>query len=51
MARAGRILVWIAVAIVALLVALILFIALFDWNRVRPWMDQKLSSAVGRSVA
>jgi uncharacterized protein involved in outer membrane biogenesis len=51
MTRAGRILVWIAVAIVALLIALILFIWLFDWNRARPWMDQKLSSAVGRPVA
>jgi uncharacterized protein involved in outer membrane biogenesis len=51
MARAGRILMWIAVAIIALLVVLILFIWLFDWNRARPWMDQKLSSAVGRPVA
>jgi uncharacterized protein involved in outer membrane biogenesis len=51
MARAGRILVWIAVAIVALLVALILFIALFDWNHARPWIDQRVSSSLGRPFA
>ncbi|MGH8190932.1 MAG: AsmA family protein [Rhodanobacteraceae bacterium] len=51
MARAGRILLWIVVAIVALLVALILFITLFNWNRLRPWMGQKLGSSIGRPVA
>lgn len=51
MTRAGRILIWIVAAIVALLVAAILFIALFNWNHARPWLDQRLSSAIGRPVA
>lgn len=51
MTRAGRILIWIVVAIAALLVALILFVALFDWNRARPWLDQRLGNSIGRPVA
>ncbi|HLI18106.1 MAG TPA: AsmA family protein [Rhodanobacteraceae bacterium] len=51
MALAGRILIWIVVAIAVLLIAAVLFIALFNWNSVRPWMGQKLSSSVGRPVA
>jgi len=51
MTRLGRILIWIVVAIVALLIAFILFIALFDWNRARPWIDQRVSSSLGRPFA
>ena len=51
MTRAGRILIWIVVAIVALLVAAVLFVALFNWNHARPWLDQRLSSSIGRPVA
>lgn len=51
MTRAGRILIWIVIAIAALLIAAVLFIALFNWNRARPWLDQRLSSSAGRPVA
>lgn len=51
MALARRILIWIVAAIAALIVAAILFIALFDWNRARPWLDQRLGAAIGRPVA
>lgn len=50
MTRAGRILIWIVVAIAALLVAVVLFVALFNWNNARPWLDQRLSASIGRSV-
>jgi len=51
MALARRILIWIVVLIAALIVAAILFIALYDWNRARPWLDQRLSASIGRPVA
>jgi uncharacterized protein involved in outer membrane biogenesis len=51
MTRTGRILIWIVVAIAALLVALVLFVALFNWNRARPWLDQRLTASIGRQVA
>jgi uncharacterized protein involved in outer membrane biogenesis len=51
MTRAGRILIWIVVAIAVLLVALVLFVALFNWNSARPWLDQRLSASIGRPVA
>ena len=51
MTRAGRILIWIVVAIAVLLVAIVLFVALFNWNNARPWLEQRLSTSIGRSVA
>jgi uncharacterized protein involved in outer membrane biogenesis len=51
MTRTGWILTWIVAAIGALLIALVLFIALFNWNRARPWLGQKLSSSIGRPMA
>jgi len=51
MTRTGWILTWIVAAIGALLVALVLFIALFNWNRARPWLGQKLGSSIGRPMA
>src|SRR5690348_24610 len=51
MALARRILIWIVVIIAALIVAAILIVALFDWNRARPWLGQRLSASVGRTVA
>lgn len=51
MTRAGRILIWIVVAIAVLLVAMVLFVALFNWNRARPWLDQRLTASIGRPVA
>ena len=51
MTRAGRILIWIVVAIAVLLVAIVLFVALFNWNNARPWLDQRLSTSIGRPVA
>ncbi|HET7161616.1 MAG TPA: AsmA family protein [Rhodanobacteraceae bacterium] len=51
MTRTGWILTWIVAAVGALLIALVLFIALFNWNRARPWLDQRLGSSIGRPVA
>lgn len=51
MIAARRVLLWIVGIVVALLVIAVLFIALFDWNRARPWIDGKVSAAIGRPFA
>lgn len=49
MKRRSRILVWIAACILALIVVLVVIVATFDWNRARPWLDRKVSAAMGRT--
>lgn len=44
-------LIWLAGIVLALIVIAILFVALFDWNRARPWIDGKVSAAIGRPFA
>lgn len=50
MTRGIRILTWIVGVIIALIVIAIIFIALFDWNRAKPWLDRTLSTAIGRPL-
>lgn len=51
MRRGRKILAWILGIIVLLIVALILFIAFFDWNRLKPTINAKVSEAIGRPFA
>jgi hypothetical protein len=44
-----KILAWIVGVLLVLVVALILFVAFFDWNRLKPTIDDKVSAAIGRS--
>jgi len=37
--------------LVAILVIAVIFIATFDWNRARPWLDEKASDALDRPFA
>ena len=46
--RIGKIIAWLLAVIVVLIAALAIFILTFDWNRARPWVDQKVSDAIGR---
>jgi uncharacterized protein involved in outer membrane biogenesis len=48
MKRSHKILAWITGVVLVLVVALILVIALFDWNRLKPTIDAQVSSAIGR---
>lgn len=45
----------IAVVVIALVVVvaagLVVFVTTFDWNRARPWVDDKVSQAIGRPFA
>lgn len=42
---------WLAIVIVTLVLAFAAFITWFDWNRARPWINQEVSAASGRSFA
>ena len=47
-ARAGA---WLVGAVLALLVVLALAVTLIDWNRAKPWVNDKVSEATGRHFA
>lgn len=48
MRLAYKIVAWIVGVLLVLVLALILFVALFDWNRLKPTIDDKVSAAIGR---
>ncbi|GLQ52132.1 AsmA family protein [Dyella flava] len=48
MKRRYKILAWITGFLLALVVALILLVALFDWNRLKPVINDQVSTAIGR---
>ncbi|GAB2919315.1 AsmA family protein [Paraburkholderia jirisanensis] len=49
--RIARILAWIVAGLVILIAAVVIFILTFDWNRARPWVNEKVSEAIGRQFA
>ena len=49
--RIGKIIAWLLATIVVLIVALAIFILTFDWNRARPYVNDKVSQAIGRPFA
>jgi AsmA family protein len=51
MKRSHKILAWIAGVLLVLVTALILVVALFDWNRLKPTINAQVSSAIGRPFA
>ncbi|HEV2623314.1 MAG TPA: AsmA family protein [Frateuria sp.] len=42
---------WIAGVLAGLTVLLVIAVALFDWNRLKPFIDDKMSQAIGRPFA
>ncbi|CAN7355740.1 AsmA family protein [Trinickia sp. LjRoot230] len=48
---AGLIVAWALVAVIVLIAACAVFAITFDWNRARPWVDDKVSQAIGRPFA
>jgi uncharacterized protein involved in outer membrane biogenesis len=44
-----KILGWSLAALLALLVILVILVLTFDWNRARPYINQKVSDSTGRS--
>ena len=51
MTRPVRILIWTFATLVTLLAILIVVIATFDWNRVKPLLNEKVSAALHRPFA
>lgn len=51
MARVHRVFIWVASGIILLLAALVLAAVLFDWNRLRPIINEKASEALDRPFA
>ena len=49
--RTGKIIAWLVAIIVILIAALAIFILTFDWNRARPYIDDKVTQAIGRPFA
>ncbi|WP_236002200.1 AsmA family protein [Paraburkholderia elongata] len=49
--RMGKIIAWLVAIIVILIVALTVFILTFDWNRARPYINDKVTQAIGRPFA
>ncbi|MBV8622561.1 MAG: AsmA family protein [Herbaspirillum sp.] len=48
MSRLTRTILWLLASLIAVLAAAILFILTFDWNRAKPWINDRVSSAIGR---
>lgn len=46
-----KILAWIVGVLLVLVIALVLLVALFDWNRLKPTIDDKVSAAIGKPFA
>src|SRR5882757_3862121 len=49
--RIRKIIAWLVAIIVVLMLALASFIATFDWNQARPWVNDKVSQVIGRQFA
>ncbi|KWF25990.1 AsmA family protein [Burkholderia pseudomultivorans] len=47
----GKVLAWLVAVLIILIAAIALFIFMFDWNRARPLIDDKVSAAIGRPFA
>jgi uncharacterized protein involved in outer membrane biogenesis len=51
MRRRSKIAIWIAAVVAAIVVVFVVVIATYDWNRARPWLDARVSQAIGRPFA
>ena len=39
---------WLVLVVVVLVIGLALFIWMFDWNRAKPWVNERVTEAIGR---
>lgn len=51
MARVGDFFIWILTGLVLLMAALVLFLVLFDWNLLKPTINERVSEALDRPFA
>ncbi len=50
MLKRYRLLLFLFASIVLLPVAIVIFVATFDWNHMRPWVQTRVGEAIGRNV-
>jgi hypothetical protein len=46
--KIGKTVAWIIAILIVLIAVLVIVFLTFDWNRARPWVDDKVSQAIGR---
>ncbi|WP_288407761.1 AsmA family protein [uncultured Herbaspirillum sp.] len=51
MSRLTKIFLWLLASLILLIAAAIIFLISFDWNRAKPWINQRVSTAIGRDFA
>ncbi|HWX67597.1 MAG TPA: AsmA family protein [Rhodanobacter sp.] len=51
MKRSRKVLSWIVGVLLALIAVLLIVVATFDWNRLKPFISDKVSQAIGRPFA
>lgn len=51
MKRSRKVLAWTASGLLAVIAVAVVVIATFDWNRLKPFISDKVSQAIGRSFA
>lgn len=51
MSRTPKIILWIVLSLLVALIAAVIFILTFDWNRAKPWINHRVSDAIGREFA
>jgi uncharacterized protein involved in outer membrane biogenesis len=51
MSRLMKITLWIVGILIAIPIILIILIATFDWNRIKPWLNNKVSESIERPFA
>ncbi|WP_321928493.1 AsmA family protein [Paraburkholderia guartelaensis] len=47
----ARIIAWLVAVVVVLIAVLVVFILTFDWNRAKPYVNEKVTEAIGRPFA
>ncbi|MEM5342539.1 AsmA family protein [Paraburkholderia azotifigens] len=47
----GKTLAWLVAVLLILIAVVVVFILTFDWNRARPYVNEKVSEAIGRPFA
>lgn len=51
MTRGRKIVAWIVAGLLLVIIALVVFVATFDWNRLKPTLNEKVSAALNRPFA
>ncbi len=46
-----KVILWTVLTPILLIALLVILILTFDWNRVKPWLNERVSEAIGRPFA